>query len=68
MNSSRVRHLHQTTATFQLAKLHISKAIAVTWPAAGAYDRPFSSLGNDFVVSVSRYVTATIEPFSTSSS
>ena len=66
MNSSRVRHLNQTTATFQLAKLHISKAIAVTWPSAGAYDRPFSSLGNDFVVS--RYVTATIEPFSTSSS
>ena len=66
MNSSIVRHPHQTTATFQLAKLHISKAIAVTWPAAGAYDRPFASPGNDFVVS--RYVTATIAPFSTSSS
>ena len=66
MNSFIIRHLHQTITTFQQASLHISKVIASTWPAAGAYDKSFALLGKDSVVR--QYVTATIAPFSTFSS
>ena len=66
MNKFRVRPPHLTSTICQLAKLHISKVIALTSLAVAACDRSLFMPRNGFVIS--RNGAAINAPFSTSSS